>query len=350
MRRGLREWLGVSAGFTGLALLFAASTSLTYRSTGRPANWTLTLQRSLAEWWLWALLTPVVVYLARRFPLHGPRWRRNLLCHVVAGTLLAALKTLADRAVFALLTGFWMYLLASTLALHLVVYAGIVAASHGALYYRRSREREQLEARLAEARLQLLNVQLQPHFLFNALNTIAELVHEDPETADRMISALSNLLRRTLELGATQQISLRAELDLLASYLEIQKARFGERLQVTVAVADDVRECAVPMLLLQPLVENAIHHGLSRHRDAGHIVVEARREGRVLLVQVTDDGTGAFLEGVREGVGLGNTRARLAALYGGACSLELDNVEGGGARVSVTIPVDGRNDAPGGAP
>jgi LytS/YehU family sensor histidine kinase len=231
-----------------------------------------------------------------------------------------------------------MYLLASTLALHLVVYFGLVAAAHGASYYRKSREREQLEARLAEARLQLLNVQLQPHFLFNALNTIAELVHEDPETADRMIAALSALLRRTLELGATQAIPLRAELDLLASYLEIQKARFGGRLQVSVTAADDVLAVPVPVLLLQPLVENAIRHGLSRHRAAGRIAIAARREGASLLVEVTDDGPGASLDELREGVGLGNTRARLQALYGDRHRLELANVPGAGARVTLVVP------------
>jgi two-component system, LytTR family, sensor kinase len=334
----LRTWLGVFAGWTALALFFAASTSLTYRSTGRPANWSLNVQRALAEWWLWALLTPLVFALARRFPLQGPRWPRNLAVHAASGLVVAAAKTLADRAVFALLTGFWMYLLASTLALHLVLYFGLVAAAHGVEYYRRSRGRDQLEARLAEARLQLLNVQLQPHFLFNALNTIAELVHEDPETADRMIAALSALLRRTLELGATQTIPLRAEVELLDSYLEIQKARFGDRLQVTVRVAEDAQAVQVPVLLLQPLVENAIRHGLSRHREAGRIAVAARREGGSLVVEVTDDGPGASLDELREGVGLGNTRARLQALYGDRHRLELANVPGGGARVTLSVP------------
>jgi two-component system LytT family sensor kinase len=347
MRGAFRPWLGVWAGWTGLALLLAASTSLTYRSTGRPANWALSTERSLAEWWLWALLTPLVARLAQRFPLSGPRWGRHLAFHVVAGTLLAAAKTLADRAILALLMGFWIYLLASTFALQLVVYAGIVAAAHGVGYYRRSREREHLEARLAEARLQLLNLQLQPHFLFNALNTIAELVHEDPETADRMIAALSGLLRRTLDLGATPEISLDAELDLLESYLQIQRVRFGDRLRVTIVADEDVRNVPVPMLLLQPLVENAIRHGLARRREAGRIGIEARREGSLLVIQVTNDGDGAALETIREGVGLGNTRARLEGLYGVDGCLELKLAENGGARVRVTIPVDGRMPRPG---
>ncbi|MGH9370111.1 MAG: sensor histidine kinase, partial [Vicinamibacterales bacterium] len=240
MLSGWREWAAMWAGWTGLAVFFAVSTSLTYVSTGRTANWSTTLTRSVSEWWLWALLTPLVVWLTRRFPLHGAAWKRSLWIHVAAGTVVAVTKTVADRAIFALITGFWMYLLASTLALQLVVYAGIVAATHGLEYYRRSRERELLERRLADARLQLLTMQLQPHFLFNTLNTIAELVHEDADAADRMITGLADLLRQSLALGGTQEIPLEAELNLLRTYLDIQKARFGDRLDVLVSISDDV--------------------------------------------------------------------------------------------------------------
>src|SRR4029079_683724 len=161
---------------------------------------------SLSEWWLWAPLTPLVFALARRFPLHGRRIARNASVHIAAGIVIAVVKILADRALFAWLTGFWMYLLASTLALQMAIYAAVVAAAHGVEYYRRSREREQLEAQLSATRLQMLNMQLQPHFLFNTLNTIAEMVHEDPEVADTMIAGLSGLLRRTLDLQSAQEI------------------------------------------------------------------------------------------------------------------------------------------------
>src|SRR5262245_8365529 len=160
MRR-LRAWLAVWTGWTALALFFAVSTSLTYRSTGRPANWRLTITRSLSEWWIWALLTPVVAWLSRRFPLNGSRAIRHAAVHLAAGTAIAVAKLFVDRLVFAWLTGFWTYLLVSTLALNFAIYVGIVAAAHGVEYYWRSRERDQLEARLAEARLQLLGMQLQ---------------------------------------------------------------------------------------------------------------------------------------------------------------------------------------------
>jgi signal transduction histidine kinase len=342
MRRAVRLALAVWGGWTALALFFAVSASLTYRSTGRPANWTLSIERSLSEWWPWALLTPIVVLLARRYPLDRPfRWR-HLAIHALAGTVIGVFKTIAERAIFAWLTGFWTYLLLSTLALQIVIYFALVAAAHGVVYYQRSREREQLEARLAETRLQLLSMQLQPHFLFNTLNTIAELVHDDPETADYMITGLSDLLRRALDLGAVQEIPLDAELDLLSRYLDIQKARFGSRLDVRFAIAGDARDAAVPVLLLQPIVENAIRHGLARRVDAGRIDIDVRRADEHLLIAVTDDGAGAAaVEGSangQEGVGLGNTRARLEALYGANHRLELTSAPVRGTRVSLRIP------------
>ena len=336
--RRIRTWLAIWAGWTALALLLAASTSLTYLSTGRGGSWGITLGRSLAEWWLWALLTPAIAALATRFPLHGPRRWRHLALHLVAGLLIAVAKTVVDRVVFAWISGFWIYMLLTTVALQLVVYSAIVAGAHLVAYYRTSREREQLEARLAEARLQLLNMQLQPHFLFNTLNTIAELVHEDAETADQMITDLSTLLRRTMELGKTPEVRLDAELDLLFLYLSLQKARFGDRLKTSVTIDDGARQARVPLLLLQPIVENAIRHGLARHVEAGRVDISARRVGDQLTIEITDDGPGVGDERVREGVGLGNTRARLDALYPGASTLSLTNIEGGGARVLVRLP------------
>jgi signal transduction histidine kinase len=340
MRGRLRSWLAVWCGWTALALFFAVSASLTYLSTGRPANWVLSIERSLTEWWLWALFTPLVVYLARRYPLDRPWPWGHAAIHVAAGTIVAVAKTNAERAIFAWLTGFWTYWLISTLALQFFVYSAIVVATHGLEYYRRSREREQLEARLAETRLQLLNVQLQPHFLFNTLNTIAEIVHDDADKADHMITSLSDLLRRALELGASQEIPLDRELDLLKRYLDIQKIRFGDRLQVTSRVADEARQASVPVLLLQPLVENAIQHGLSAHANAGRIDIEARRDGGTLVITVTDDGVGLKEQAPagRQRVGLSNTRERLQALYGNDQRCDLSNAPGGGAQISLSIP------------
>jgi hypothetical protein len=324
-------------GWTALALFFAAGNSLTYKSTGRPANWALSIKRSLAEYWLWAIATPLIVTITRRFPLRRPHLARSLAVHLAAGTAIAVAKMLADRALFAMLTGFWTYMLASTLAFNFVMYAGLVAAAHGVEFYRRSRDRDQLEARLAETRLQLLGMQLQPHFLFNTLNTIAELVHEDPDTADRMIAHLSDLLRRTLDLATVQRIRLSEELDLVSRYLEIQKARFGDRLSVAIDSTREAREALVPALLLQPIVENAIRHGLGARLDAGQIAIEARVADRTLVLVVTDDGEGPATGGT-ERVGLGNTRARLDALYGARARLDLSASVGRGTRATIELP------------
>lgn len=334
-------WLGVWGGWTALALLLAVSTSLSYRSTGRPANWNLTVSRALAEWWLWAALTPLAAWLGHRFPLDGRRRWHHLLLHLAAGLGLAVAKTFADRAILAWLSGFRTYILVSTIALHLVIYASIVAAAHGLRYYQRSREREQLERRLAETRLQLLSMQLQPHFLFNTLNTVAELVHHDPAAADAMIVGLSDLLRMTLDLENRPEITLEEELEVLDRYLEIQYARFGDRLAVDFRVEDDVRGASVPVLLLQPIVENSIRHGLAARLSSGRIEIDARREGNRLRIDVSDDG-GLSDEppAAGRGMGLSNTRARLEALFGEDCRLEFSRLPAG-ARVSIDIPLRG---------
>jgi two-component system LytT family sensor kinase len=341
MKIGLRAWIAIAAGWTALALFFAVSASLTYKSTGRAANWTISIERSLVEWWLWAVLTPLIVWLARRYPLdtHWP-WRHASI-HLIAGTIIAIAKTLADRAMMAWISGFWMYLLVSTLALQFTIYCAIVAAAHGLTYYERSRERDHLIARVAEARLQMLAMQLQPHFLFNTLNTIAELVHGDADVADRMITGLSELLRRTLELGPTQEISLAAELDLLRCYLDIQQARFGDRLRVDIAVERDAREAAVPVLLLQPLVENAIRHGLAESLAAGRIEIAATRRDHRLIIAVSNDGASSLPRengAGSERIGLGNTRSRLDALYGADQRLDLVITTDRGACVTLDIP------------
>lgn len=335
----IRTWLIVWAGWTALAVFLALTASLTYYSVGQSPNWALSLKRSLAEWWMWALVTPVVSWLATRWPLHGAQRLRNGFKHLAAGTIVATAKTIVDRALLGWIVGVWPYLLVSTAALQLCIYLAIVAAVHMVGYYRRSRERDQLEARLAETRLHLLNMQLQPHFLFNTLNTIAELVHGDAETADRMITDLSELLRRTVAMEATPDVPLATELELLSLYLALQRARFGERLRVSMTIDDEVRQARVPMLLLQPIVENAVRHGLARHVEAGAITIEAHRVGADLLVEVTDDGPGVIDDDVHEGIGLANTRARLEALYPRATRLTLANADGGGARVSLRLPL-----------
>ena len=195
-------------------------------------------------------------------------------------------------------------------------------------YYRGERERElrasHAEARLADARLQLLRMQLHPHFLFNTLNAIAELVHESPATAERMITGLSQLLRETLDSGGVDLVPLGRELELTSRYLDIQRGRFGDRLRARID-ADEDTTALVPIFILQPLVENSIKHGIGTHRFAGSIVVRAHRDADRLIIEVEDDGPGIDRAAIRDGIGLSNTRERLAAVYGDTHAFEVSS-------------------------
>lgn len=341
MRR-LVPWLLVLAGWTILAIVFAVSSSLTYMLAYQPPQWRFTLSMAATEWYPWAAMTPLAVWCARRLALRRRRWLLRALVLGALGVPAAIIKVTATRVLRGL-AGPGEYFLISNLATHYLIWWGIIGATHAIDTYRESREREirasQLEARLAEARLQLLKMQLHPHFLFNTLNTIAELVHENPEAAERMIGGLSHLLRETLDAGTIEVVPLARELDLLQKYVDIQRARFGERLDVRIAVdCDEARRALVPILLLQPLVENAIKHGLAARLRAGRIDVRARLHGDALILEVQDDGVGFSAGEAREGVGLGNTRARLLQLYGRAHAFDVENLAAGGTLVRVSIP------------
>jgi len=344
MRSRLVVWVWIWLGWTALALFFATSLWLNYIARGQPANFRASLLVSLSEWWIWALLTPVVVWLARRWPIQRPWSLRNLFLHGAAGAVLATVKVLLERVVRIWIFGVAPYFLPSNLALHFLVYWAIVLLTMAEAYHRRSRQRElqaaEVEARLNEARLQLLQAQLQPHFLFNALNTIAETVHEDPDAADRMIAALGDLLRATLD-GEGQTVPLSEELSLAEKYLAIQQARFGERLRVEIDVPRAALAARVPRLLLQPLLENAIHHGLGSASNGGRIRVAASADGSTLRLEIHDNGQGFPVDGdAKFGVGLTNTRARLEAMYSGAARFEVDAERPRGARVRISLPFE----------
>jgi len=220
-----------------------------------------------------------------------------------------------------------------------------VLAWHALNYYHERREREiqaaALAAQLAQAQLQTLKMQLQPHFLFNTLNSISALNHEDPRAANRMIARLSELLRLTLENDGAQEVSLLQELDFLKRYLEIQQVRFGDRLNVRFDVTPETLEARVPNLLLQPLVENAIQHGIAPFAARGEISIQASCENGLLCLRVTDNGPGLPApkpSGPPEGVGLANTRARLQQIYSNAHRFELRNGTEQGAVAEVRIP------------
>ncbi len=211
-----------------------------------------------------------------------------------------------------------------------VLYGAVIAAALARAYSQQSRWREQrairLEAELARATLATLRQQVDPHFLFNTLNLISSLVERDPKGVRRMIARLSELLRASLDTGATHEITLRQELALLGAYLEIMQMRFGDRLRVSLQIDESLLDVKVPTFFLQPLVENAMRHGLEPLRGAAELTVSAVRDGTQLVLRVQDNGVPGKPLGAREGIGLGNTRARLRQLYGDQAVLALERI------------------------
>jgi two-component sensor histidine kinase len=306
------------------------------------------------SWLPWipaALLAPLIVAGAERWPLDRGRRGRRVTIHVAAMLAFIALHVLA--AVLTVLP--WMSVPFGTLlfakqatfrsAMDAAVYWAIVGGVHAVRAAREAREREQaaarLEAGLAEARLAALRAQLDPHFLFNTLNAVSALaLRGDGEGVVQALSTLSELLRATLGGAPTQEVALADELALLDRYLEIQRLRFSDRLTVARDVDAGALDAAVPAMLLQPLVENAVQHGVAASPGPTTITIGARREGDSLRVEVRDGGPGfARAKHGGNGIGLANTRERLAQLYGGAHRLECRDLgEAGGALVAVTLP------------
>lgn len=235
--------------------------------------------------------------------------------------------------------------------LDLFAYVALLGLAHAGVYHQRYRDREQHAAELAsslnETRLRALQAQLQPHFLFNTLNGIATLLHRDPAAAEEMLTSLSELLRVALSGSSRQEIPLKEELDFLHRYLDIQQMRFGDRLRCSEQVAVDCLGCLVPALILQPLVENAIRHGIEPTGEPGLVCIAAHRSGRTLYVAVEDNGAG-FGHGVtsptRSGLGLSNVRERLATLYGNAGKMSFAPPSGRGVRVVLELPVHSAED------
>ena len=339
--------------WTLIGLSFASQFYLSSSLLGRGVSWRQAITYSLGDWYVWAVLSVPIIWFARRFHLERHNWPRRIVIHLGAGAVVSltytALRSLAglwqlqlsgDPLIFSaafkpLLVKIWHF--------NLLIYGVIVSIVHAFDYYQKFRERElrslELEKHLAEAKLEALQMQLNPHFLFNTLHGISALMHKDVETADRILSRLSDLLRRTLENTGTQEVPLKQELDFLERYLEIERTRFGDRLTVRMYIDPDTLEAQVPNLVLQPLVENAIRHGIEPHSRPGIIELRAQRKNGMLELQVQDNGAGlAGGQPIEEGIGLSNTRARLQQLYGSAHQFQLSNLTSGGLVVSITIP------------
>lgn len=306
---------------------------------------------------VWGAATPGIIWSAERLPIIRERWRRRTLAHfAIAVAFIVALNIVAPTLAWVVLgyaspfTVIWQHTLAGLVTsghLALIVYAFILGAGHylRTLDIRRHEQlkAERLRADLASAQLRALTLQLQPHFLFNALNTVGALVvTERNREAFDVIGRLGELLRALLAIERREEVPLSEELELAESYVGIEQARLGDRLRVTWDIAPDVASAQLPPMLLQPLVENAVRHGVARSPAGGRLTITGRRADARLVLEVCDDGPGpspllAADDARGGGVGLENTRRRLAHLYGDACRLDLSR-DGGWTRVSVELP------------
>lgn len=333
---------------TGVVFAFPMATS---------SGWIHSVKSSLAQWWAWGLLTPLMVAFDSRLPFPARRFARRVLAHLGASVGVVGLYIYLFFALRALLGEYpWSSLRFSsvfsmgTMGWFLwsgLIYWVIVAALQALRYYRQylssELKLERLERNYSQARLNALRMQLDPHFLFNALNTISSHVERDPKLTRRMIEHLGDLLRMSIETKDRQEVPLVEELAFLEHYLAIQRIRFGSHLRIEIAVAQDVRTALVPSLILQPLVENAIRHGISRRGSGGTVRVEAREEQSRLVVRVLDDGVGlptGWTLDSSPGLGLAVTEERIRVLHpNGLSHFTVRPRAIGGTVVEIALPL-----------
>jgi hypothetical protein len=296
---------------------------------------------------LWVALSVPLLWLSRRLAERDEPWPLRLAIQLGAIAAVAVLGARMERDLVLRITPVpdlaTVRALFPRLDARVLGAALVVTLTQAARWLNLSRTHElqaaELEARLAKTKLQVLKMQLQPHFLFNTLNATAELVHTNPRAADLMITRLGQFLRLSLDHAGHQVVPLRQELDFIRAYVDIEQIRFGDRMTVTWANAADTLDAAVPTLLWQPVLENAIRHGRDPHTGEARIEVGARRDGNDVVLWIRDHGRGVPAGGpARENVGLRNTRERVERLYGGAAAFDLSNAADGGALASLRIP------------
>jgi hypothetical protein len=347
---------GVATALSLFSFLQAYRLTLLTSKPGMTIEAGKLLALNLALWYIAALMMPAIVWMARRFPFDTGHKIRAVVAHSGGALAFAFVHFVGITSMRFLLwpdggkypsvpwSSYFQRRALEQLDWSLMVYAVIVGVSHAIAFYHESQERKlkaaQLETRLVEARLKTLEAELHPHFLFNTLHAISTLVHRDPESADRMISRLSDLLRITFDRTGEPKVSLKEEIDFLQKYLDIEQTRFQDRLTVHVSVEPDALDGEVPRMILQPIVENAIKHGIAGRHGGNQIQILAGRDGDRLWMQVRDNGGGLqvrTLKALRTGVGLSNTRARLDCLYGRHYRLEFSDKHGG-LSVLIAIP------------
>jgi two-component system LytT family sensor kinase len=344
------------AGLMSHGFTLATGTALWTLEADPSATFSYVMLMNQIYWVSWAALTPAIFWFADRYPLNSTTWKRRIPGHVLAGSLFVfAHATLVGtgrswlQAAYGMDTVWWDWVkhqFLRTFDWELTYYAAAAGVRHALVYYQAARDRAveaaQLETRLVEAQLQALQRQLQPHFLFNTLHAISALVRRNPEAAEEMIERLGDLLRLTLNKVGAQQVPLSEELDYLDVYLDIEKIHFGSRLGVTRTIDPSARDALVPFLVLQPLVENAIKHGVGPRLAPGKVFIEAEAFGSRLVLRVSDTGAGmpaGTIQQLTQGVGLSNTRSRLQHLYGADHRFTFEPRPSGGVTVTVDVPL-----------
>jgi two-component system LytT family sensor kinase len=342
-------WLAVFGVWTMLALLSSVQSVIFLNSIDQEIHLGGILFARLADWYTCAIFTPLYFWLVRRYPIDRGHWPVSIPVHLVTTSLFVVLKYVMYLEIMS-----WVSSprgersLADTLAgsfiFESIAFWCVLGVVHAIVFYERYRDREiaaaQLQAQLAASQLEALAAQLHPHFLFNTLQGVSTLMHRDPRGADTMLNRLSELLRRTLHRGERQEVLLSEEMELLGYYVGIMQVRFGDRLVFDSEIDPEVRGALVPHFILQPLVENALQHGVARRAGAGRVSVNGVRRGESLVLTIRNDGPPQEQDQnpVTEGIGLGNTRLRLERLYGKGQSLTMTPIAEGGMLVELVLP------------
>ncbi len=343
--------------WTFIGIVFTLQMYFTSYRSERPAPLSDSLYLQMVWAYLWALATPLVLWAATKLPLERHSWIRNSLRHVLISIVLSGIITALGHVMV------WLYFnlpqgrtfsferlgrfVLANFSEGIGIYMLIALTSYAFNYYRRYHEGRvrtlQLEAQLSKAQLEALKMQLHPHFLFNTLHSISALLTQDTEAARRMISRLGDFLRLTLENSGSEEVTLQQEMEFLTTYLAIERIRFQDRLLTNIDVAEDTLTAKVPNLILQPIVENAIRHGIASRSTPGLIEIEAKHINGLVRIQVRDNGPGLSEHRISEnlfnrGLGLANTGQRLERLYGSRHLFDLRNNPNGGFVVTMEIP------------
>lgn len=354
-----RWWLVWLVSFAVWTLLGFYYTILHYkwqRDLGLPGSFRSILFLALLNFWIAAACSPAIFWLVRRFPIDPKNWRSRVPFHIGGSLLFTIVHVTARLAAYPMqdelghivplnLQSVWRLFLLFSFDDAVMTYFPILVLVQMLVFHAKWRKRElqavELQTELVRAQLHSLKIQLQPHFLFNTLNSISALMHIDVKAADRMISELSDLLRLSLENRDLQESTVRQELDFVQGYLRIEQTRFSDRLTVVFGIDPETYDAKLPHMLIQPLAENAIRHGIAKRSLGGRIEIASRRRGNQLVISIVDNGPGfdlASLPAARSGVGLKNTRERLRKLYGDEQQLITLPATSGGVEVRVCLP------------